>query len=768
MRNYIFVLAIIINVITAEAQSISGRVVDKQYNPIANANVLLLSPVDSSFIRGVVSDAEGKFIVQAEEKECILKISSIGFVPRICSVSSNSIGDILLEPYNQTLKEVVVKASIPTMKMIAGGINVDVQHSLLSQAGTALEVLSEMPRVNVSSSGGISVFGKGTPLVYINNKKVRNNIELQQLESKDIKSVEIITAPGARYSAQVGSVIRINTIKRIGDYLSMFAVTRGGYSKDTYGVAGVSATYRKKGLELNIYPYYSNSIIAENNDFTTSSRFNDYTLKTMQHGEFSSRTQTFSPSAKISYDFNSHHSIGASVYLRNTLKYNGFMPSSYKTLRNGSAQGEVSQSSTHNYDADRQSVNAYYIGKIGKWSIQADGTYVNTKVDQGQHVTEVGTWYDDRVVNTLSMQNSHLWAWKAVGERKLWKGQLSLGLEQSYSHVKANSSNMEGYIDDSENKIRENNYACFATYGFGLGEWTLGTGIRYEHVNSDYYSFGILDPDVSRNYTDLYPNVYAMWNKNNWGLQLSYSKKTRRPSYSQLRSYRQYDNRFMYESGSPDLQPAINHDVELMVIWNWVNASFDYTYVRDAMIWKYDIYNQQETSYSHWLNIDKRQDISISVVMQPKFGAYQPQLMLAYGQQFLDAHKYGFVSSLQKPDFVASLTNKYVINKKFWLSLQGALDTGHDSGSQEHKAFGIVNFRAYKSFLKGTLAFNLYVNDIFKSQREQWKIRTYSVEASKDCYNYTRSVELKVTYSFKYKKSKYKGQGAGKAEQDRL
>lgn len=752
---------------TVQAQTTSGRVTNENAEPMSYVNVVLLS-ADSTYLNGVTTSDDGTFSVQVSQDDCLLKISCVGYETWFMTARQGDLGDIVMKPDSHTLREVVVKATRPTMKMTAGGIDFDVQHSLLSQAGNALDVLSELPRLSVNSSGAVSVFGKGSPLIYINGRQMKSNVELRQLTSKDIKSVEVITAPGARYSAQVSSVIRITTIKRIGDYMSFFVTARGNYFKEPAGSGGVSITYRKSGLELNIYPYYSNSFSAEKTDYTSLLRLTDHTQKTVQHGEYSSRTQSFLPAAKISYDFNQNHSIGASVSLKQQLNYDASMSSFYNVFRNEEAQGEVSQHTAYDYDSNRQNVNVYYVGTIGKWNLQADGTFVHSKVEQGQHITEESEAMDNRIVNTLSSQSSRMWAWKAVTTRELWKGELSFGVEQSSSHVNANSQNPEGYIEASDNRITGNNFASFATYGINLGHWSIGAGLRYEHVKSDYYSFGKYDPEICRNYNDFFPNAYVVWNKDNWGLQLSYSKKTRRPSYSQMRSYQQYDNRFTYESGSPDLQPAINHELEFMAMWKWINLSVDYTYVSDRMVWMYDIYKQQEASYSYWRNIEHEQSLGISLVMQPKFGFYQPQLMLAYSQQFLDAQKYGFTSSLRKPEFVASLMNKFVINRTFWVSLQGAVDSRHDSGSQEHRSFTSVNMRVFKSFLKGMLTCNLYVNDIFNGQRERWMIRTSNVEGYKNSTSYSRGVELQVSYFFNYKRSKYKGSGAGKDEQNRL
>ena len=327
-------------VIAAKAQNATGRIVNESLKPVAYVNVVLLS-ADSTYINGVTTADDGTFSISYDKDSCLLKVSCVGYETRFLAVKEERMGDIVISHDSHILKEVVVEAARPAMKMTPGGMSYDVQKSLLSQVGTALDVLSELPRVNVTSSGAVYVFGKGSPLIYINGRPLKSDTELRQLTSKDIKSVEVITAPGARYSAGVGSVINITTIKRLEDFMSFFVPVRGSYFKEFAEAGGVSATYRKKGFELNLYPYYNNDFSAEKTDFTSVLNMTDYKQKTVQHGEFSCRTQSFLPSASLSYDFSKDHSVGMSVSLNKTLKYDASMNSNYSVFRNDVQQGEV-------------------------------------------------------------------------------------------------------------------------------------------------------------------------------------------------------------------------------------------------------------------------------------------------------------------------------------------------------------------------------------------------------------------------------------------
>ena len=304
-----------------------GTVIDEQGQPVAYANIALLSPQDSTLVTGGVSNESGLFVIPCTESPVLARVSFVGYktIYKLCETTNAGVIRIKSDTY--TLKNVTVKGYKPTMKMISGGMEIDVQNTLLSQAGSALDVLSQLPRVNVTSNGSVEVFGKRSPQIYINGKKMRNKGELEQLTSKDIKSVEVITMPGARYDATLGSVIRINTIKRRGDGFSLYSIARGSYFHKFANATGVSITYRKNGLEMNFYPYFVNNYSGEDNNFGSTLHLADHDTKTMQHGLFTNRTQSFVPDFKLSYDFDANHSIGASYRYQTTIKYDGSLQS---------------------------------------------------------------------------------------------------------------------------------------------------------------------------------------------------------------------------------------------------------------------------------------------------------------------------------------------------------------------------------------------------------------------------------------------------------
>ena len=112
------------------------------------------------------------------------------------NINGEQISDTtLFDKFSKELGEVVVKAHLPQYKKTHEGLLTNVAGTVLGKMGTAEDVLKHVPSI-VKKKDGYEVVGKGTPIIYINNKQVRDSRELQRLKSDAIKNVEIITSPG--------------------------------------------------------------------------------------------------------------------------------------------------------------------------------------------------------------------------------------------------------------------------------------------------------------------------------------------------------------------------------------------------------------------------------------------------------------------------------------------------------------------------------------------------------------------------------------------
>ena len=188
MKHLKYILASLTTIISmlAEAQgNITGRVIDEQPQPIPFANVVLLNRSDSAYIAGAVTKDDGSFSIATDKQDGLLKVSSVGYIIRYLDARQGNIGDIQMQPDTQMLGEVVVKGHVPQFQMGSEGFVTNVTNTPLSQIGTADDVLKHVPGI-IAKDGVYEVFGKGSPIIYINGRKMRNKKELEQLKSTDI------------------------------------------------------------------------------------------------------------------------------------------------------------------------------------------------------------------------------------------------------------------------------------------------------------------------------------------------------------------------------------------------------------------------------------------------------------------------------------------------------------------------------------------------------------------------------------------------------
>lgn len=238
------------------AQNISGKIVDAKGEPLAFANVVLLNRQDSAFVKGTVSGEDGHFTIDSPCNGGIIKVTSVGYKTIFKDCKGDNVGVIKMEEDSKMLGEVVIKSSLPKTVLKNGGMMTTIVGSVLEKAGTMEHLLDRIPNVS-AQNGNIKVFGRGEPIIYINGRQMRDRSELDRLSSDNIKSVEVISNPGARYAASTKAVIRITTKKIQGDGFGFDATTEGSYDekKNIGGYGRLNMYYRKNGLELGAYAY---------------------------------------------------------------------------------------------------------------------------------------------------------------------------------------------------------------------------------------------------------------------------------------------------------------------------------------------------------------------------------------------------------------------------------------------------------------------------------------------------------------------------------
>lgn len=205
------------------------------------------------------------------------------------------------------LREVVVRATRPLAKLNSEGFVTEVKGTVLEKLGFAKDVMGMLPGV-LNNNGSIEVFGKGKPVFYINGHIVRNNIEVEQLKANQIDKITVVTNPSSRYASTVGSIIKITTIKKVGDGFSFDNIATFGYRNYLYGKDNLDLNYRadkfdvfgtfgfEKGKDTNSSKNVQNSWLSSHHQQNT-------TMKSTQHSKLIDGKWgfDFSSSPKLSF-----------------------------------------------------------------------------------------------------------------------------------------------------------------------------------------------------------------------------------------------------------------------------------------------------------------------------------------------------------------------------------------------------------------------------------------------------------------------------------
>lgn len=284
-KTILFIFCCGLHVLNSFSQNaVGGRIIDNQTKePMAFVNVVAQSLPDSAFIKGVTTDEQGFFsLTDLSKCELFIKISYVGYKTKNITVQAPNLGDIGIERDENMLQGITVKADAYSYN--AEGVTARIQGTPMSKIGNASDVIRQLPFITTTRSDEIEVFGKGTPIYYVNHRRVRNNEEIKRINSANIKNIEVVVNPGSEYESSVNAVIRITTVRPKGEGLSGTLNATAYYRKKLYSTENVEMNYRINNLDIfagvshnmDKYKYKEEKTIAFNDiEIKTKGKYND-------------------------------------------------------------------------------------------------------------------------------------------------------------------------------------------------------------------------------------------------------------------------------------------------------------------------------------------------------------------------------------------------------------------------------------------------------------------------------------------------------------
>lgn len=772
MRYFVVFLIYISCNLACIAQSITGKIVDEQGNAIQFANVAMLQSKDSVFVKGVVSDENGSFILNTPHQNGIVKVTCIGYRTVFLNVTDDNLGVIVLKEESMTLGDVIVKSSLPKSKLKNGAVITTVAGSILEKTGNIYNLLDRIPNVT-TQNGKINIFGIGEPVIYINGKKVRDNTELDRLNPDEISTVEVKQNPGAQYASNVKAVIRINTKKRTKDGFGFETRTFGKNDENSRigGYEQLNINYQKKGLETFTVLKIKDAESSIKQDLVQNT-YVDNVWHQRNDIKGSIRNRQLYCGLGVNYQISNNSFIGASFNFNRM--FNKAVSNIATTIYKDYAFTEESASDIAKPgNMSLASSNVYYMGKIGivdinfntDWLWDKDFSKVNTL----ERYQEYGGDWQDKAVHTKTNTKNELFASKLTLTLPFWKGQLSFGGE--YSNTNRNSSydvQPMGLLDKQDNRIKEGMVSVFCDYTRKFGQLRVLAGIRYENTDFNYYEEGKRIPEQSKRYGNLLPSLSLSLPVGKTQMQLSYGATIKRPSYYDMRSGIGYDNRYTYESGNPFLVSEISRNINYMVSYKWLMAEGIYTHVSDPIVMLTQSYKDNPNiALIQNVNWKPYNRIGASLSASPKFGIWHPSLRFHFFKQWFDMETHGG-HGLDNPKITVRFDN--TIDTKFCtISLLLTAQTkGDDETSYMYRNYFSSNLSIYKSFLKGKMVVFFYANDLLGTGNMHSKMYSGSM---REIIHHDYSISeysLTIRYRFNVAKKKYKGTGAGQSQKSRM
>lgn len=615
---------IIVECIQKASNRMMGRIVDTRHQPVDFANVALLNVSDSSLITGGVTNENGQFVIPCEVKKAIVKVSCVGYKTYCNAYRTGEVGAITLEDATINLQKIVIKGHRKYISRENGKLTLDVQNSNLKNIGKATDVIKYIPGM-LYTNGKYEVFGKGEPVIYIDGRKQTNTSGLSLLSSTNVKSVQLITNPGAEYDAETRSVINITTVHHSLDGLSGIVGAEISKHKNLSNNEEVNLNIHKGALDMFLAYQYDNTrsdIRYDVNQFN----YEQDTFHEISASEYSDRSHSHDYNVGMNYAINKNHTIGGR-YLGSISNYKMLdSPFDYmQTYKNDELLTSTDNKTEESEKERFHNVNLYYIGKLtDNLQLNLDVDYVYAQLKHKQQVSE--TSRIDAVSEITHMQNNQRNRATALKGVFAWNmnknNRLDFGTDFSKISSWGMSVNEEGKIADDQFKNKETKYAGFATFRLSVSKWKGSIGLRYEYIHAINTDQG--EVKNKTNYSDLLPSLSLSTMFGRVGMNLDFSSRVNRPSFRQLNNSVSYNNQYHYEQGNIYLKPQYVYDSELSVNYSIFDFKLDYQYIKDY-IYPTVVAVSGKPGTVTWMSTNAKdfQQLGAQCVVSPVFGCWR-------------------------------------------------------------------------------------------------------------------------------------------------
>ena len=772
--------------------SVKGTVIDsktKQGLEFVNVTVKVKGSADVT--SAGMTDSQGDFALGGlKEGDYNVIISCVGYKPITKIVHLNSATDIisldkvLLSDDSHVLKEVSVVGQRSQMKFEIDKKVFNVGQDVISAGGSATDVLSNIPSVDVDNDGNVSLRGSTNVTIWINGKASGMTSDnqsqiLDQLPAESIDHIEVITNPSAKYSAE-GNAGIINIVLKENAQKGYLGSLRTGVRSNKGLVEGGSFSYTSNKLEANL----------------------DLGFHHMVHdgGSWSNRTNTSANTLLNQNTDQKQH--GNGTFVRGGLTYH-FTKKSQVYMNGFGIFGHGNGGNTINYDMTNLMNDATIYKSLRENKSHTDITGGNATVGYKyeftkDHFIDFSSSYDGWHMNNNSIYKQ---SYENNYEPSSYQNQINnirrhdVDLQLDYQNKWDENHKIEAgwkttfdrqnspiitYDDSLKNDFDQNLYnrfiyneaihAGYFTYTGKINKLGYQLGLRGEYTHMNTVSKAWADggetagTPYKTNYFKLFPTMFLTYTlPKNAELQLNYSRRINRPWGMQLNNFKNITDSTNISYGNPKLMPQYSNSFELNYIKNWDQQMLSisgYYRTTDDVIQNVS-YLDKNVMYSTYMNIAKTTSAGVELVGQNNLFKILNLTTTWDGYYYkLDGFTYNYTtnegdkeSTSYSPQenftWSARVIANLILPYSWSLQVNGAYNSRQPI-AQGHSAPNYsVDWGLKKTFgsnKKWTLAIN--ARDIFNSRKRHSYTSGSSFNQESDNWRNGRIYGVTLTYSF--------------------
>ncbi|MFC3562390.1 TonB-dependent receptor domain-containing protein [Pedobacter jamesrossensis] len=752
------------------SSKISGLILNEKKKPIS-ASIVIKSLQDSTFSKIASSDDNGKFKFEdLPLGTYLISINTIGFktINENIEISSTQLSSdktfVLIEEHKD-LGIVNISVKKPLIERFSDKTIINVENSIISTGNTALEVLTKVPGVSVNQDGIISVKGKSGVNVLIDGKSTYLSNEqlatrLRSLNSSELKSIELITNPSAKYDAEGNAgVINIKLKKNTGFGTNGNLNLGFGYGKNPKSNAGISLNHRNKSF--NIFGDYNN----DNNKYQEDLNINRITDDGITNTFFHQNNK------QIRSFHNNSYKAGIDYFLnkKNTL---GFLTSGYFNRGHDSSNGltdigtsftKIDSSiiadnpSTSKYTNQAYNLNYKYVIDTlaqelsidldyAKYNSEENTIYNNYFYDANRSIYKEPLTFKNLTPSLIKIKAAKIDYVLPLGT----KAKFDFGLKSSWVSTDNDfrfenliATQWQNDLGRSNRFIYEENInAAYVNFKRDFELTSIQVGLRTEQTNSKGNSVNE-QKIIKRHYFDFFPSfsVNQKLSESN-ELSLSYSRRIERPDYKSLNPFVYFVDLYTFSQGNPFLNPQYTNAFELSYNYKkQLNISLGYSITNNLILDVLLPDDTNKTLFQTVKNLDKQYSYDLTIgypTVISKFWNMDNTVTSTYNQiksSDLGGNNY----NRKKVNFSLNSNHNFTIGPSISAELSGEFVSAQIYGTYAIKPYYGIDFGLKKSFSEKKLNLKIALNDIMNSRKAR-----ISSALSNLNYNLTQKQESRI------------------------